>query len=86
MPQPYIFDNECRITNVNDAGCAKKDVGYNSFSFLYRTSRNFAAAKPTKGQYKCVAVVPADKNGFALVVTNKLISVSSDGQRHCDLI
>ena len=36
-------------------------------------------------EFKIDGVVPNDIKGYALVLTNKLVSISSDGQRHPDL-
>ena len=32
-----------------------------------------------------MGVVPNDISGYSLVLTNKVVSVNSDGQRHFDL-
>ena len=37
-------------------------------------------------EFKFDRVFPNDVNGYALVLTIKLVSVSSDGQSHFDLI
>ena len=39
-----------------------------------------------KIEFKLDGVFPTNINGFALMLTNRLVSVSSDGQRHFDLI
>ena len=46
----------------------------------------FSNSQPIKIEFKFEGVVPNDINGYALVLTNKLVSISSDGQRHFDLI
>ena len=51
-----------------------------------RHQQNFTASQPIKLEFKFDGVVPNDRNGYSLVLTNKLVSVSSDGQLHFDLI
>ena len=46
----------------------------------------FTNSQPIKVEFKFEGVVPNDFNGYALVLTNKLVSIGSDGQRHFDLI
>ena len=46
------------------------DVGYNLYVFDIRYQRNFTASQPIKVE----------------VLTNKLVGISSDGQRYFDLI
>ena len=79
--QPYISEADFRRSNV-----AVNDVGYNLYVFDIRYQKNFTNSQPIKVEFKFEGVVPNDINGYALVLTNKLISISSDGQRHFDLI
>ena len=79
--QPYISDDDFRSSNVR-----VDDVGYNLYVFDIRYQKNFTASQPIKVEFKFDGVVPNDINGYALVLTNKLISISSDGNRHFDLI
>ena len=79
--QPYISDDDFRSSNVR-----ADDVGYNLYVFDIRYQKNFTASQPIKVEFKFDGVVPNDINGYALVLTNKLISISSDGNRHFDLI
>ena len=51
-----------------------------------RYQQSFAASEPNKVEFKSHGVVPLDMNGYPLVSTNKLISISCDGQTHFDLI
>ena len=48
--------------------------------------QKFAASQSIEVECELDEVVPNVVNGYALVLTTKLFSVSSDGQRHCDLI
>ena len=79
--QPYIKYDNFRSSNVR-----ADDVGYNLYVFDIRYQKNFTISQPIKVEFKLNRVVPNDKNGYALVLTNKLVSISSDGQRHFDLI
>ena len=79
--QPYISDDDFRSSNVR-----ADDVGYNLYVFDIRYQQNFTDSQPLKVEFKFDGVVPNDINGYALVLTNKLVSISSDGQRHFDLI
>ena len=79
--QPYISEADFRRSNT-----AANDIGYNLYVFDIRYQKNFTNSQPIKVEFKFDGVVPNDINGYALVLTNKLVSVSSDGQRHFDLI
>ena len=79
--QPYISEEDFRTSNVRAA-----DVGYNLYIFDIRYQKNFTNSQPIKVEFKIDGVVPNNVNGYALVLTNKLVSLSSDGQRHFDLI
>ena len=77
--QPYISEHDFRSSNgVND-------VGYNIYAFDIRYQKNFESSQPIKVEFKFDGVVPAGIYGYALVLTNRLISISSDGQRKFDL-
>ena len=78
--QPYISDNDFRSSNNNN------DIGYILYVFDIRYQKNFENAQPIKVEFKFDAVIPAGIYGYALVLTNKKISISSDGQRHFDLV
>ena len=79
--QPYISEADFRRSNV-----AANDIGYNLYVFEKRYQTNFTNSQPIKVEFKFEGVVPNDINGYALVLTNKFVSISSDGQRHFDLI
>ena len=49
-------------------------------------SAKFTASQPNKVESNFDGVAPNDINGYALVLTTKLVSVSSDGQSYFDLI
>ena len=64
----------------------KFSLGYNLYVFDIRYQKNYTASQPIKIEFKIDGVVPNNVIGYALVITNKLVSISSDGQRHFDLI
>ena len=78
--QPYISDDDFRTSNA-----AANDVGYNLYVFDIRYQKNFTDSQPIKVEFKFDGVIPNDINGYALVLTNRLISITSDGQRMFDL-
>ena len=77
--QPYISENDFRSSNNNN------DVGYNIYAFDIRYQKNFENAQPIKVEFKFSENIDAGIYGYALVLTNKLISITSDGQRMFDL-
>ena len=77
--QQYISDADFRSSNDGN------NFGYNIYAFDIRYQKNFESSQPIKVEFKFDGVVPAGIYGFALVLTNKLISMSSDGQRMFDL-
>ena len=79
--QPYMSDHNFRNSNVR-----ADDVGHNLYVFDKRHQKNFTNSQPIKVEFKLNRVVPNDVNGYALFLTNKSVSISSDGQRHFDLI
>ena len=79
--QLYITDDDFRSSNA-----AAKDVGYNLYVFDISYQKNYTASQSTNVAFKFDGVVPPDTNGYALVLTHKLISTSSDGNGHFDLI
>ena len=79
--QPYIYEEDFRTSNAR-----ADNVGYNLYVFDIRYQKNYTASQPIKVEFKFDKVIPNNVNGYALVLTNKLVSISSDGQRHFDLI
>ena len=78
--QPYISDRDFRSSINNN------DIGYNLYIFDIRYRKDFENSQPIKVEFKFDGVIPAGIYGYALVLTNKKITISSDGQRHFDLI
>ena len=79
--KPYISDHDFRSSNVR-----ADDVGHNLYVADLRYQQFFTASQPNAVEFKIDGVVPDDINGYALVLTNNLVSISSDGQKHFDLI
>ena len=77
--EPYISDNDFRSSNDGH------NIGYNLYNFDIRYQKKFESAQAIKVEFKFDGVVPAGIYGYALVLTNRLISISSDGQRMIDL-
>ena len=77
--QPYISDHDFKSSNDGN------DIGYNIYAFDIRYQKNFENSQPVKVEYKFSENIPAGIYGYALVLTNKLVSISSDGQRMFDL-
>ena len=79
--QRYTSDDDFRSSNSGIV-----ELGYNLYVFDIRYQQNFTASQPLEVEFKFDGVVPNDINGYAWVLTNNLVSVSSDGQSHFDLI
>ena len=78
--QPYISEDDFRSSNEGN------NIGYKIYAFDIRYQKNFENAQPVKVEFKFSENIPAGIYGHALVLTNKLISISIDGQRMFDLI
>ena len=82
---PCIYGQGFRSTYVNAAGEATKDLQYKIYFFDIRYQINLESALPKKVKFKFSENFSPGIYGYALVLTNNLVSVSSDGQRHFDL-
>ena len=78
--QPYISEDDFRSSNEGN------NIGYNIYAFDIRYQKNFENAQPVKVEFKFSENIPAGIYGYALVLTNKLLSIGSDGQRMFDLV
>ena len=78
--KPFTSDIDFRSSNNGN------DIGYNLYVSDKRYQRNFESAQPIKVEFKFSENIPAGIYGYALVLTNKWVSIISDGQRHFDLI
>ena len=76
--QPYINDNDFRSSNNN------KGNGYNLYVFDIRYHKNLKKAQPIKVEFKFSENIDAGTYAYALVLTNKRIYISSDGQQPFD--
>ena len=86
IPNPYIFDQHFRSTNVNAAGEATNEIGFKLFVFDIQYQENLETAQPIKAEFLFSKDVPAGINGYALNLTIIPVSISSDQQRHFDVI
>ena len=55
------------------------NIGYNLYVFDIRYQKKFESAQPMKVEFMFSENVPAGIYGYALVLTNILVSISSDG-------
>ena len=78
--QPYISEADFRSSNEGN------NIGYNIHVFDIRYQKNYQSGQSVKIEFKLDKIVPAGVYGYALVLTNRLVSISSDGQRMLDLI
>ena len=78
--QPYISDNDFRSSNNGN------DTGYRLYVFYIRYQKNLESAQPLEVDFKYSDNIAAGIYGYTLVLTKKLVSISSDGQRRFDFI
>ena len=77
--KPYISEDDFRSSNEGN------NIGYNIYAFDIRYQKNFENSQPVKVEFKFSENIAAGIYGYALVLTNRLTSISSDGQRMFDL-
>ena len=77
--KPYITEDDFRSSNEGNK------IGYNIYAFDIRYQKNFENAQPVKVEFKFSKNINAGIYGYALVLTNRLASITSDGQRMFDL-
>ena len=77
--KPYISQDDFRSSNEGN------NIGYNKNAFDIRYQKNFENSQPIKVEFKFSENIPAGIYGYALVLTNRLASISSDEQRMLDL-
>ena len=78
--KPYISEDYFRSDNNGD------NIGYNIHVFEIRYQENYQSGQSIKIDFKSDKIVPAGVFGYALVLTNRLVNISSDGQRMLDLV
>ena len=52
---------------------------------IYDIKKKFESSQPIKVEFNFDGVIPAGIYGYALVLTKRILSISSDGQRTFDL-
>ena len=77
--KPYITEDDFRSSNEGN------NIGYNIYAFDIRYQKNLENAQPIKVEFKFSENIAAGIYGYALVLTNRLASITSDGQRMFDL-
>ena len=77
--QPNICEDDFRSSNEGN------NIGYNIYAFDIRYQKNFENAQPVKVEFKFSENIPAGIYGYSLILTNRLTSITSDGQRMFDL-
>ena len=82
----YHLNSETNLLN-SFIDLNKFRTNYNFYVFDLSKQRDIIASQPIRLEFKFNAAIDvADYIAYALVLTPKLISISSDGQRHFDLI
>ena len=81
---PYNTQKDFVTSNIYPHG----NPGYNLYVFDIRHHQYYSSAPPVKVTFDFRPAVPAGTNliGYALLLTNKKISISSDVQRQFDLV
>ena len=74
--KPYISDQDFRSSNVR-----VEEVGFNLDVFDMRYHEKFTATQRVNVDFKFDGVVSKVINGYALVLTNELVSICNDGKR-----
>ena len=77
--QPYISEDDFRSSNEGN------NIGYNIYVFDIRYQEKFENAQPVKVEFKFSENILAGIYGYALVLTNRLASITVDGERIFDL-
>ena len=72
--KPYITEDDFGSPNESN------NIGYNTYAFDIRYQKNFENAQPVKVEIKFSENIPAGIYGYALVLKNRLASITSDGQ------
>ena len=78
--QPFITNNDLKSCNDDN------DIGFNPYVFDLRHQKDLESAQAIKVEFKKLQNISAGIYGYALVLTNKSVSINNDGQRHFDLI
>ena len=73
--KPYISEDDFRSSNNG------YDIGFIIYAFDIRYHKNFENAQRIKVEFKFSENINAGIYGYALVLTKRLASITSDGQR-----
>ena len=68
--QQYISEHDFRSSNDSN------NIGYILYAFDIRYQKNFEISQPIKVEFKFDGVVPAGIYGYALVLTDSLLSIN----------
>ena len=77
--QPYISEDDFRSDNNGN------NIGYKIHVFDIRYQKDYQSGQSVKVEFKLDKIVPSGVYGYGLVLTNRLVSITSDGQRMFDL-
>ena len=78
--RPYISEDDFRSDNNGN------NIGSNIHVFDIRYQKSYQSGQSVKIEFNLDKIVPAGVYGYALVLTNRLVSKSSDGQCMLDLV
>ena len=78
--QTYITEDDFRSDNNGYT------IRYNIHVFDIRYQKNYQSGQSLNVEFKFDKRVPAGVYDYALVLTNRLVSIGSDGQRMLDLV
>ena len=85
IPNSYITDHDFRSTNVNDAEEDDYSIYWLKFiCFWYTIKEKSKATQPVTVEFEFSDKFLDGIYAYALVLTNKLVGISSVGQRHFD--
>ena len=77
--QPYISEDDFRSSNEG------KNIRYIIHVFYIRYQKNYESGQSVKVEFKFDGVIPAGIYAYGLVLTYRLVSMSSDGLRMFEL-
>ena len=75
ISQPYTSEDDFRSDNNGN------NIGYKIHVFDIRYQKNYQSGQSVKFEFILDKIVLAGVYGYALVLRNRLVSISSDGQR-----
>ena len=78
--QPYMSEHDFRSSNDDDK------IGFGLYAVGIRYQKNFESVQPIKVEFKFPGDDPVAIYSYASVLTSRLASINSDGQRMFDLV